>query len=68
MKQLIQKKQQKKHVLPIFNYRCCYISYTISNDYSNQFCKIIAFNKNSIGDEKSSFKHFGNLKFYAMNI
>ena len=50
------------HIFQDDNYRCCYITYTVGNDYSNQFCKIIAFNVKSINDVKKSFSHAGHLK------
>ena len=46
-----------QHILGDINYRCCYISYRVGKDYTNQFCKIIAFNANAINDVKKSFSH-----------
>ena len=50
------------HIFKDDNYRCCFITYTVGNDYSNTFCKIIAFNTKSISDVKKSFSHAGHLK------
>ena len=60
------------HVFEDDNYRCCFISYNVGKDYSNQLCKIIAFNKKSIDDVKYSFRHAKKLKIlcneYLINI
>ena len=51
-----------QHILGDENYRCCYISHRVGKDYSNQFCQVIAYTANAIGDVKSSYSHSQDLK------